>query len=291
MQRSLASAAAIVMNTPEAERTLRTELPSLSDRLITTIPNGFDGDDFCTPAPEPASRFRIVHAGHLHLDHSRAPEARPLWRRLLGGERVAVDRRTRSHLFLTKAIAEWVRVEPWIRERIEVVLVGPYSAADVEVVREHGIEAMVSFTGYVPHAVSVEEMRRADLLFLPMHKLPPGQRARIVPSKMYEYLASGRPILAAVPAGDALDWLASCGRATICAPDDVSAMVSALKEGLVAKGHIHPQFKTDDPMLQRFERAKLTGMLAHLLDFVVEGTVHGSVPVASRFVPSAFSTG
>ena len=44
-----------------------------------------------------------------------------------------------------------------------------------------------------------ELISSADLLFLPMHELPEGTSARIVPCKTYEYLASGRPVLAAVP--------------------------------------------------------------------------------------------
>jgi hypothetical protein len=67
-------------------------------------------------------------------------------------------------------------------------------------------------------------MRSADLLFLPMHDLPPGRRAGLVPHKTYEYLAARRPILAAVPDGDARDLLAASGAARLCLPADVAAM-------------------------------------------------------------------
>ena len=43
------------------------------------------------------------------------------------------------------------------------------------------------------------------MLFLPMQELPRGHRGRMVPCKGYEYLASGRPILAALPEGDGRD--------------------------------------------------------------------------------------
>ena len=61
-------------------------------------------------------------------------------------------------------------------------------------------------------------MRSADLLFLPMHDLPPGRRAGLVPYKTYEYLAAERPILAAVPDGDARDILSRVSHATLCRP-------------------------------------------------------------------------
>ena len=37
-------------------------------------------------------------------------------------------------------------------------------------------------------------------------------------------MASGRPILAAVPNGDARDILSKCGTSFICSPDDVEGM-------------------------------------------------------------------
>ncbi len=71
-------------------------------------------------------------------------------------------------------------------------------------------------------------MRSADLLFLPMHDLPAGRRAGLVPQKTYEYLAAGRPILAAVPDGDARDLLDASGVARLCRPADAAAMAAAV---------------------------------------------------------------
>ena len=68
---------------------------------------------------------------------------------------------------------------------------------------------------FIPHAGTIELMRSADLLFLPMHDLPPGRRAGLVPQKTYEYLAARRPILAAVPDGDARDLLEASGVAAV----------------------------------------------------------------------------
>ncbi len=54
----------------------------------------------------------------------------------------------------------------------------------------------------------------------PCRIFPPGVRAGIVPGKTYEYMASGTPILAAVPDGDAREMLRSVGTATVCRPAD-----------------------------------------------------------------------
>ena len=48
MRRSLAGAAAIIMNTPEARVALAKRFPEFADRA-TVIPNGFDAADFDSP--------------------------------------------------------------------------------------------------------------------------------------------------------------------------------------------------------------------------------------------------
>ena len=111
-------------------------------------------------------------------------------------------------------------------------------------------------------------MRTADLLFLPMQNLPKGARATIVPGKTYEYLASGRPILAAVPDGDARDILEASGNAAICRPDDVDAMVEALAGQLerFRSGAAVPAPRED--VVARFEYRRLAAALADVFDEV-----------------------
>jgi hypothetical protein len=49
-----------------------------------------------------------------------------------------------------------------------------------------------------------------------------------VPHKTYEYIGSRRPILAAVPDGDARDLLARSGSAVLCRPADTGSMADHL---------------------------------------------------------------
>jgi hypothetical protein len=124
-------------------------------------------------------------------------------------------------------------------------------------------------------------MRSADLLFLPMHDLPRGARASIVPGKTYEYVASGRPILAGVPDGDARDLLARAGTATLCRPDDVGAMAAALEAQLRRwrAGSATPAPRSD--VLAPYERRNLTAMLADVLTRVCSANVAASGLVRS----------
>jgi glycosyltransferase involved in cell wall biosynthesis len=120
--------------------------------------------------------------------------------------------------------------------------------------------------GYVTHARSVELLRAADLLFLPMHDLPPGVRAGLVPGKTYEYLASGTPILAAVPHGDARDLLLEAGTAAVCDPTDVLAMISHIRARMCAWREGTPPQPAPPDVIGRYERRALTVQLVAVLE-------------------------
>jgi glycosyltransferase involved in cell wall biosynthesis len=124
--------------------------------------------------------------------------------------------------------------------------------------------------GYLSHDQTLELIRTADLLFLPMHDLPAGVRAGIVPGKTYEYLGSGRPILAAVPDGDARDLLEEAGGAILCRPPDVDALATAIAGQLerFRSGGAAPTPRPE--VVARYEYGRLAGQLAAVFDRVLE---------------------
>ena len=206
MRRTLATAAAIVMNTPDARRELLRRAPELGDRPVLTIPNGFDPSDFDGPAPARDARvFRIVHAGHVHTRPERTTTK--LVRRILGGSERGLETSTRSHAYLVRAIDRLLEQRPDLRGAIRLELVGPMSRADRASLPEYAVSH-----GYLAHASTIELLRAADLLFLPMHDLAEGLRARIIPGKTYEYLAARTPC--SVPCPPATRASSSRPRAT-----------------------------------------------------------------------------
>jgi glycosyltransferase involved in cell wall biosynthesis len=270
MGRVLSSADAIVMNTREAARALVARFPKLAQKRVVTIPNGFDASDFAGPAPERSDgAFRIVHAGAVHTD----PNSKAI-RRLLGGEARGLDISTRSHLVLLRAVAAALRARPELRPTLEVHLAGVIGEGDRAVLPEDVVHAH----GYLPHAQTLALLRSADLLFLPMHDLPAGVRSRIVPGKTYEYLGAGRPILGALPDGDARDLLVEAGNAVLCRPGDVEAMARLILEQVAraARGEPVPAPRAD--VLARYERRALTTRLAAVFDEVA-GPGADSLPI------------
>lgn len=270
MRRLLAGAAAIVMNTPEALRALRAELPELRHRPVFSIPNGFDEADFQPAQASPeGGPFTVVHTGTLHAELGKQLRRRQALRGLLGGMVDGLDVLTRSHVFLLEAVQHLIADDPRLAARLEIHLVGPLSAAD----REIGATCpVVKMPGFLPHRDTIALKRSADMLFLPMHSLPPGRRARIVPCKTYEYLASGRPILAPVPEGDARDLLSRAENVFLCDPDDAGAMAKILRREL--RRPRRPTLSRAE-LLRPYERRRLTGELASVMDVALDGAPHG----------------
>lgn len=265
MARSLRSAATIVMNTDEAAAALRRELPALADIPVVVIPNGYDPADFSHPNHAgDSSVFRIVHTGTLHAAQGRDHRRARVVRRMAGGAIGGVDVLPRSHVHLVEAVGRVLARNADLQGMIEVHLAGP---SDIG-----GAPEFVFDHGYLDHGASVALLQTADLLFLPMHGVAPGYRTRIVPAKTYEYLAAGRPLLAAVPAGDAQDLIRRTGNATVCEPSDVTTMADTIEQAVRAWQRIGPAPSSDHrSLLAPFERDVLARRLAEVLDHVAHG--------------------
>jgi glycosyltransferase involved in cell wall biosynthesis len=262
------------MNCEEAADRLRRALPELHG-LVEGIPHGFTREDFEGPAPRrDDDAFRIVHTGNLHtqlgLDHLATHRIRTLLR----GTSLDVDILPRSLKYLLEAIERLAVAKPQLAARIELHLAGNLTPADQAIADRH---PFIHAHGQLPHADTIALSRSADLLFVPMHDLPRGRRATIVPCKTYEYLAAGPPILAAVPDGDARDLLERFDRASVVRPRDADGMTEVLAAALEGAGPARDDDGLDSPLLAPYERYHLVGRVAGVLDSVL-----GVVPESQR---------
>lgn len=284
MRRHLQSASLIIMNTPEAARRLREAFPEFRSRNVVALTNGFDAEDFAAPLARTRNeRFTILHTGTLHSANGNLSPWRRTLLEAIGRIPAGVDTSCRSHAPLLAALERWADAAPEVRDRVRLVLAGVIAESDRTLVARSSVAAMVEFTGYCSHADTVRRQRTADLLFLPMHKMPPGVRATIVPGKTYEYLASDRPILAAVPPGDARDYVQRSGAGSVCEPGDIAQMQRLLEAQYRRWVDGKPAPRVGPDFLPQFERRELTRQLAsHLtaLDSTLTGELR-PVPVGA----------
>jgi len=279
MRRALATASAVVMAAPEAAERVRRAMPELASRVVVAgVPIGFEPSDFPVGRPRAADGiFRIVHTGTMHTDLGEHLRRTRLRRRIAGGTVQGLDALTRSHVFLVEAIAAAMRAEPSLAGRLELHLAGDLTDTDRAVSDRHGF---VRAPGLLSHPETVALMRSADLLFLPMHDLPPGTRAGLIPYKTYEYLAAGRPILAAVPDGDVRDMLGPLPGATLVRPADVDGLGRALRRQIAAAAAAPGGRAPDVTPPAHLERRRCVERIAAVLDSVV-GARSAAAPLAA----------
>jgi glycosyltransferase involved in cell wall biosynthesis len=264
MRKTLVDASTVILNTPEAAARVRRTFTELRAGSVFAVPNGFSASDFEEPlAPRADSAFRIVHTGSMHTEMGLRERRRGWLRRALGGMPVpGVDFLTRSHVFLLEAVDRLTQRNPSLGGMIEVHLVGPLTEADRVVAAASSASRL---HGFLSHADTLRMIRSADLLFLPMQHLPNGMRAGLVPTKAYEYAASGQPILAAVPAGDARDFLLELDTATVVDPGDRLAMEQAVEAEFERRRRGEAPRRPNPTVLERFEYREITRQVAELL--------------------------
>lgn len=267
MGEALKSASLVIMNTPEA-RTEALRALLLEPKRVESLTNGYDEEDI-VDEPEPTaasgSSFTVLHSGSFHTGAGlrqrwRWPEYALLGRTVKGTQFLG-----RSPYYLFKAAQQLRIARPDLGSRLRLVFAGSHEKADLALMKRFALESITTFTGYISHRESVGLFRDANLLFLPMHGLSPGSRATIVPGKTYEYIAAPRRILAAVPEGDARDFLSEREGVYLANPTSTRELYSALEQAMqdwLAGKDLAPPPAT---YLQRFSRRSLAAQLADAL--------------------------
>jgi len=125
---------------------------------------------------------------------------------------------------LVRALGELARTDPAVASRLELVVAGPLTEAEAELMRTDVSPARILAAGSLPRDQALALQRAADALLL----LASPQRTQLLNFKLFEYLATGRPILALAAGTEAGTVVEETGGAAVAA-DDAAAIVGALR--------------------------------------------------------------
>jgi glycosyltransferase involved in cell wall biosynthesis len=130
--------------------------------------------------------------------------------------------------------------------------------------REYGLEDLVTELGRVPHSQAIELMLGATALYLPVSGGL--YEYASIPGKLFEYLGSGRPILASAQSGsEVAGVLDQVGGTLRLDPGDSVGLASAIEK--LCDGSEAALFSTRSPVqLATFTRGNLTKQLSLVLD-------------------------
>jgi glycosyltransferase involved in cell wall biosynthesis len=119
----------------------------------------------------------------------------------------------------------------------------------------------------VPHDEAVDTMVRSDALLL---VIPRGPFADgVITGKLFEYLASGRPILCLTPVdGEAARMVRAHGAGVVADIDDEREIYAGLRALYDDWKAGRPRRGADRDAIRGYDRAHLAGRLASLFDAV-----------------------
>ena len=145
---------------------------------VAVITNGYDlgtncvkTDENSSPSNKKTSTFTMSHIGIIGAN--RNPET--FW----------------------SAISEIVETHHGTSLPIRIRLIGQVDNCVVESIKRHKIERFVEIIPYIPHNQVITEQQKSDILLLFVNNTPNAKG--ILTGKLFEYMASGRPILSIGP--------------------------------------------------------------------------------------------
>ncbi len=237
-------ARAIVANTDVLRETLmRAHGDALGDKTVV-IHNSFDAGDYVTPAPAREPVFTLSYVGAMYDAHSPEP--------------------------LLQGVAALLASHPKTRGTFRVRLVGAGARRIAARVQALGLADVVAVEEPVSHAEAVRLQRAAHALVLLL--TVPSDHSTFVPSKLYEYVAANRPILA-ITRGGALAGLLERRRLTpyVYRPDDVAGIAAGILE-LVERGVAGTLPQLADATVRSFSGRAAAERLAGVLGAASDGT-------------------
>ncbi|BAO56449.1 glycosyltransferase family protein [Nonlabens marinus] len=161
----LQTADQIIVTSPST----KAEFSNKTKKSITVITNGYDMKTNSSKAPD--GKFTLSHIGTLLAD--------------------------RDPLMLWKTLSELVTEDPEFSQDFELQLAGNVSKTVISSIKVAGLGSHLKLLGYVDHDHAVQLMFESQvLLLIEINSL---MTKAIIPGKLFEYLASRRPIIGIGP--------------------------------------------------------------------------------------------
>ncbi len=220
--------------------TMKGEFEQLSGRPVTVITNGYDEDDTYKGSLSPDRKFSLAHIGTLV--------------------------KTRNPATLWVVLKELVASRPDFAKELEIKLVGKVDVYVLEDLKANGLESFLSKIDYLSHDEVIRVQQQSQVLMLLLNDTPNAKG--ILTGKLFEYMASGRPVLCIGPAdGDAAGVIRETGCGQVVNFGDKLKMKEVV-------WNYYESFKSGDfrqvtHNIESYSRKALTGKLALVLNSIL----------------------
>jgi len=164
-----------VLNTADTiivtSNTTKKEFEAITKKPIAVITNGYDTENVAKQALD--TKFTLAHIGSFLSE--RNPQL--LW----------------------ESLVELIQEIPDFKTHLEIKLIGAVSQEVLETINEFGLNPYLNNLGYVSHSEAIAHQRKSQVLLL--IEINSEDTKSIIPGKLFEYMVSGRPIIAIGPRG------------------------------------------------------------------------------------------
>lgn len=227
----LQTADTLIVTSPSTQR----EFQAKTSRPIEVITNGYD-DDFPTQTPTLSPYFLLSHIGSLLSE--RNPE--PLW----------------------QVLSEMTKEQPDFRRDLRLCLAGKVSDEVLTSLQKWQLTDYLDLKGYISHTEAIALQRQSQLLLLLEINHP--KTEGIIPGKLFEYMASQRPILAlGYKQWDVKDIIAQTQTGITLSLTDTQAIREALTHYYTL--YKSQQLHTHPTSLEVYHRKNLTKRLSEVI--------------------------
>jgi glycosyltransferase involved in cell wall biosynthesis len=225
-------------------RPIAEDLERRFGRRVALITNAFDPEDVDGGGPATDSlldpeRFSIVHTGSMGFTGATA---RPL----------------------VEALALVRDEAPDVAARLEVVFAGLLSTDEADLLERSDLAGIVRCVGSLERSSVLEMQRAADLLLVVTEG---ARRTSVATGKLFEYLATNRPILVLGAETEAARIVLNAKRGIATSADDPRVIAGALRQA-VDKG-VSPVADPDE--VDRYSWPRVAAAYAALVDEVCAG--------------------
>jgi glycosyltransferase involved in cell wall biosynthesis len=220
-------------------KTMAEDLASLTSNRTEVITNGYDDSDRRSEDETLDTHFSVTYIGTMN--DARNPEI--LW----------------------KVLNRLNAIRHPMMQEIKIHLVGKPEKAIIESVNKNGLTDTVDFVGYVSHHEAIRYQNKAQVLLLVINRT--SNNKSILTGKIFEYLASGRPILCIGPKdGDAAEIIHEAGNGIVVDYEDEKSIEIYLTQCF--EKYKNGTLIRNAAGVDRYSRRNLTGKLSKLLDEV-----------------------
>ncbi len=208
---------------------------------VHLITNGYDPDDIDQGIVLMDSKFTISHIGSL--PPNRNPKL--LWR----------------------ALSELCELRPAFRNDLEIKLVGQVDNAVFDDLTRFNLIGQLNHIRYVPHNQVSILMKQSAVLLLAINNS--SNAKGILTGKFFEYMASGRPILAIGPkSGDVSQILFESGAGEIVDYDENQRIVEVI--GRMYEKYLNNDLVISTEGIEKYSRKNLTAELTSILNSIIQ---------------------